>query len=62
MIEYAVNSSSVGGSKSKGTVYIRGIKSDTGYESFKFVMEKLVDFAKLDSDMVIGAVEHMLKN
>ena len=56
-----MNSSTVGGGKSKGSVFLRGIKSETGYESFKFVVEKMVDFAELDSDMIINAVEHVLK-
>lgn len=60
-IDYSVNSSSVGGSKSKGSVYIRGVKGELGYDSFKFVLEKNVDFADLDSAMVLNAVEHALK-
>ena len=60
-IDYSVNSSSVGGSKSKGSIYIRGIKSESGFDSFKFVLEKNVDFAELDSQMIIGAVEHIFK-
>ena len=60
-IDFSVDSSTVGGSKSKGCVFVRGIKSDSGFESYKFVLEKMVDFAKLDSDMVINAVEHLLK-
>lgn len=61
MIEYAVNSSTVGGSKCKGTIYIRGIRNETGIDSYKFVVEKLVDFADLDSDMILNAVEHLLR-
>ena len=61
-IDYSVNSSTVSGGKSKGTVYIRGIKSETGFDSFKFVLEKNVDFSDLDAEMVIGAVEHLFKN
>ena len=61
-IDYLVNSSTVSGGKSKGTVYIRGIKSETGFDSFKFVLEKNVDFADLDAEMTIGAVEHLFKN
>ena len=56
-----MNSSTVSGGKSKGTVYIRGIKSETGFDSFKFVLEKNVDFSDLDAEMVIGAVEHLFK-
>jgi hypothetical protein len=60
-IDYSVDSSTVGGGKSKGTVFIRGVKSETGFDSFKLVVEKMVDFAKLDSDLIINAVEHFLK-
>lgn len=59
-IDYSVDSSTVGGSKSKGTVYIRGMKAE-GVDSFKFVLEKRVDFAELDSQMVINAVEFAIK-
>ena len=52
----------MGGSKSKGSVYIRGVKGELGFDSFKFVLEKNVDFAELDSSMVLNAVEHALKN
>lgn len=42
---------------------MRGIRSEeTGLESFKFVLEKKVDFADLDSEMILNAVEHVLKN
>ena len=42
---------------------MRGIKSPNGgNDKFKFVLEKNVDFATIDSDMVINAVEHALKN
>lgn len=56
-----MNSSTVAGGKSRGSVFIRGIKSDSGFDSFKFVLEKMVDFAELDSDLVLNAVEHCLK-
>ena len=43
-------------------MFIRGIKSNSGgIDSFKFVLEKLVDFAQMDADLVLGAVEHLLK-
>lgn len=61
MIDFSVNSSSVSGGKSKGSVFIRGIKGENGYDSYKFVLEKMVDFAELDSQMILGAVEHLLK-
>ena len=48
MIDYAVNSSTALGAKSKGSIYIRGIKGDGGFDSFKFVLEKGFDFHELD--------------
>lgn len=56
-----MDSSSVGGSKSRGSVFIRGIKPESGLESFKFCLEKNVDFAELDSAMILNAVEHIFK-
>ncbi len=58
--DYKVNSSTVGGGSSRGSVFLRGLRSD-GYDSCKFVLEKSVDFAKLDSDLILGAIEHALK-
>lgn len=50
LIDYHVDSTTASGGKSKGTIYIRGIKSqDGGYDSFKFILEKGVDFSDLDS-------------
>lgn len=46
---------------SKGCCFVRGIKSETGYESYKLVLEKMVDFAKLDSDLILNGVEFLLK-
>lgn len=60
-IDYLVNSSTCGGTKVKGTVYIRGVKSETGYDSFKFCLEKNTDFAELDSDILLGAIEQLFK-
>lgn len=60
-IDYSVDSSTVGGSKSRGSVYIRGVKGEEGVDSFKFVVEKKVDFAELDSQMVINAAEYAIK-
>lgn len=48
LIDYEVNSSTAHGAKSKGSVYIRGIKGGEGYDSYKFIMEKGVDFNELD--------------
>ena len=49
MIDYAVNSSTALGAKSKGSIYIRGIKGEGGFDSFKFVLEKGFDFHELDT-------------
>ena len=56
LIDYHVNSSQAPGSKSKGSVYIRGVRAENGYDSFKFVLEKSVDFSELDSDIVLAAI------
>ena len=60
-IDYSVNSSTMPGTKCKGTVYIRGVKSEKGYDSFKFCLEKNNDFADLDSQLILGAVESLMK-
>ena len=60
-IDYLVDSSTIGGTKNKGSVYIRGCKGENGIESFKFVLEKNVDFNDLDSKMVLNAIEHAMK-
>jgi hypothetical protein len=50
LIDYEVDSTTAQGAKNKGSIYIRGIKSmDGGYDSFKFILEKSVDFNDLDS-------------
>ena len=61
LIDYMVNSSSVGGTKCKGNIFIRGFKSESGIDSYKFCVEKLVDFAELDSQLIVNAVEHLLR-
>ena len=43
-------------------MFLRGIKGSSGsVDSFKFVLEKLVDFNDLDTDLILNAVEHSLK-
>lgn len=59
--DYKVNSSTVGGGSSRGSVFLRGLRSETGYDSYKFVLEKNVDFAKLDTALILGAIEHAFK-
>jgi len=49
MIDYATLSTGADGAMSKGSIYIRGIKSKDGYDSFKFVLEKNQDFCGLDA-------------
>ena len=53
LIDYEVNSTTASGGKSKGSIYIRGVKGQNGVDSYKFVLEKGVDFATLDSDMIL---------
>jgi len=61
MIDYSVDSSTAPGSPTKGTVYIRGIKTAQGYDQYRFVLEKNVDFSQLDADLMIAAVEEMVR-
>jgi hypothetical protein len=46
-IDYACDSSTAPGGSSKGSIYIRGVKGKD-FDSYKFVMEKGVDFCDLD--------------
>jgi hypothetical protein len=59
LIDYEVNSSTASGGKSKGSIYIRGVKGQNGVDSYKFVLEKGVDFAPLDSDMILQALQEV---
>lgn len=59
MIDYEVNSTTASGGKSKGSIYIRGLKNQNGIDSYKFVLEKGVDFAQLDSDMILAALSEV---
>ena len=62
MIDYEVLSSTGHGFKTKGSVFIRGSRDqETGYDSFKFILEKAVDFNKLDSDIILEAIEASFK-
>jgi hypothetical protein len=47
------------GGKSKGTIYLRGVIGLRGVNSFKFILEKSVDFCDLDSQIFISAIEHV---
>lgn len=49
MIDFEDNSTTALGAKSKGSIYVRGVKGQNGTDSYKFVMEKSVDFCELDS-------------
>lgn len=61
MIDYEVNSTTAEGAKTKGSIYIRGLKGDDGYDSFKFILEKGVDFSELDVKLVLKAYEEAYK-
>jgi hypothetical protein len=49
LVDYQVTSSMLLGTKSLGSVYIRGIKGDDGFDSFKFILEKSNDFSDFDA-------------
>jgi len=40
LVDYSVDSTSCEGTKSKGSVYVRGVKGDNGFDSFKVICEK----------------------
>ena len=61
MIDYQVNSTTADGAKSKWSVYIRGLKGEQGIDSFKFVLEKNVDFNDLDAELMLSAIEFLYK-
>lgn len=62
LVDYEVNSATVSGAKNKGSVYLRGTKSqDGGYDSFKFILEKAVDFSDLDAQIILAAYEEAFK-
>ena len=42
-------------------MYIRGIKGEEGFDSFKFILEKNVDFSDLDIKLVLAAYEEAFK-
>ena len=60
LIDYEVDSTTARGAKSSGSIYIRGVKSDT-YDSFKFVVEKNTDFHQIDIDIILKAYEEAFK-
>lgn len=57
LIDYSVKSPVVDGGSSKGSLYIRGVKGNEGWDSFKFIMEKHNDFSPFDAEIVINAYE-----
>ena len=57
LIDYSVRSATVGGTYNKGSVYIRGVKGNEGYDSFKFILEKANDFSDFDAELVVSAYE-----
>ena len=55
LLDYNVDSTTIGGTKSKGSVYIRGYKGQDGWDSFKFTLEKSLDFSQFDADLITNA-------
>lgn len=60
MIDYEVNSTTALGAKNRGSIYLRGVKSGE-YDSFKFVVEKSVDFHDVDVQLILRAYEEAFK-
>ena len=61
LIDYQLKSGKVEGTNSKGSIYIRGIKGQEGWDSFKFILEKANDFNDFDSEIIIKAYETSFK-
>jgi len=57
LLDYNVNSSKIEGTKSKGSIYIRGVKGKEGWDSFKFILEKSNDFSDFDAEIFANAYE-----
>ena len=53
-------SSSVPGTRNKGSLYIWGTKGEP-FDSFKFVVEKNNDFHDIDLDLILTAYEEAFK-
>ena len=60
LIDYNVASSTASGGHCLGSIYIRGLKGNgDGSDAYKFVLEKSVDFAALDSDIFLKVLEEV---
>jgi len=57
LLDYMVNSHMIEGTKTKGSVYIRGVKGHEGWDSFKIVLEKSNDFSDFDANLVAHMYE-----
>lgn len=53
MIDFENNSTTAMGGRSKGSIYLRGVRGQNGTDSFKFVFEKSVDFCDLDAQVIV---------
>ena len=42
-------------------MYIRGVKGQDGWDSFKFILEKANDFSDFDAELILNAYEQALK-
>ena len=60
LLDYHCDSTSVPGTKNKGSVYIRGVKGHEGWDSFKFILEKTQDFSDFDAELIAMAYERAL--
>lgn len=60
LIDYQVKSSKPYGNTSNGSCYIRGVKGQDGWDSFKFILEKSNDFSDFDADLVASMYEKAL--
>ena len=61
LLDYTVDSSQVRGTKCSGSVYIRGVKGEGGWDSFKYTLEKANDFSDFDVELLVNGYEHAFR-
>lgn len=63
VVDYEASSTTAEGAKCRGSIYVRGIKSDPKgeYDTFKFILEKSVDFNEVDSRLFLKAYYEAFK-
>jgi hypothetical protein len=60
IIDYDAPSSTAKGEINKGSLYLRGVKG-TEFDSYKFIIEKNVDFHDIDIKLILTVCEEAFK-